>query len=286
MKTSLVTFNGQSTHGLVNDSILLDRALHYGDGLFETIAIRAPIQNITQHPLFSYHIKRLQYGCEKLFFPPLDTKNLIDQVNKFLNAAGMSDRWILKIILTRGVGERGYAIPSPKVFHPNIILIQNQWPSAPVDYVMEGIQAEFSKIILYPEPHVAGVKHLNRLTQVLASRQLSKGCQEALLLDNQSCVIEGIKSNLFAVIDGILCTPCLKQQGILGVARAWILDYCRRENIPVKIKTIQQSELLDAEHIFVCNSVIGIWPVLKLENKQYGRGYLPHCLQAAWGQEV
>lgn len=286
MKTSLITLNGQLTHGLVDDTILLDRALHYGDGLFETIAIRSPIQNIIQHPLFSYHIKRLQNGCEKLFFPSLDIKNLTHQINDFLKKSDISDRWILKIVLTRGVGERGYVIPEPKVLNPNIILIQNKWPNYVVDYSRQGIQSEFSGITLYPEPHIAGVKHLNRLTQILASKQLSKKCQEALLLDNQGFVIEGIKSNLFAVIDGWLYTPCLEQQGILGVARAWILDYCQRENIPVKIRRIQKFELLNAEHIFVCNSVMGIWPVLKLENKQYSIGHLPQGLQIAWEQEV
>tara|TARA_R110002110_G_scaffold404606_1_gene623185 strand:- start:227702 stop:228601 length:900 start_codon:yes stop_codon:yes gene_type:complete len=272
--------NGQRT----DSPLLLDRALHYGDGLFETMAIRSPIEDISHHPLLTYHLKRLQHGCERLFFPALEAQNIIKQINNFLAQVHISqpdfEPWVLKLILTRGVGQRGYAIPECQ--KPNIILIQSKWPSYAVDYSLSGIRAEFSKITLYPEPNTAGVKHLNRLTQVLASQSLSLDCQEAVLLDDDNFAVEGIKSNLFAVIDGQLHTPCLNRQGILGVTRAWILDLCRELNIDVKIFPIQKANLLDAEQIFVCNSIMGIWPIIKLESKQFVVGDLSRHLQHAW----
>lgn len=275
----LTLFNGEpSQHPLLHD-----RALHYGDGLFETITLFQPIKQFSDHPLYDYHLKRLAHGIANLLLPADCLQRALSQIDELLRQSKQSAPWILKLVITRGKGQRGY--PIPEVQNPNIILIQAAYPKWPQNYNKQGIRAEFSPIILQADP-LPGIKHCNRLLQVLASQYISEACQEAILLSPEQYVIEGTKSNLFAVYKDKLLTPCLKHQGVAGVARAWILDYCQKTDMPCHIEPIHKSKLLEAEHIFVCNSVIGLWPVTELDNKQFAVGHWVQSMQLAWGAHI
>lgn len=266
-----------------SNSLLYDRGLHYGDGIFETISIRN-IDTLSQHPFFHYHLQRLKLGLEKLLFPVIDFEVLLKEVNAFIrNANKVQPVWILKLIITRGQSGRGY---TPSHSQPNIILLQNKYPTYPEAFSTEGIEAGWSKIQLPIDPQLAGIKHLNRLSQVLASIETPSTCQEVLLCNARKNVIEGSKSNLFVVIKGQIFTPCLKDSGVQGVMRSYLLQHLRTKRYFVEERVLFEADLAQAEEIFVCNSIIGIWPIRRLLHQTYKVGSVTKMLQAALKQET
>lgn len=231
-----------------------DRGLLYGDGLFETILI-----SHSRAILLDEHLRRLAEGCERLAlnFP----EQLRTEIPRFLEAHKATDG-VLKVILTRGPGGRGYRPPEHQL--PSRIL---QWHQLPPDidlHALRGIQAMFCRHLVSRNPSLAGLKHLNRLDQVMASAELLPDTVEGLMSDENGSVIEGTRSNIFAVIEGLLCTPDLSYAGVRGVLRDSLITRLRASGIEVSVRDIPGSELMKASEIFICNSVIGVWPVVHL----------------------
>jgi 4-amino-4-deoxychorismate lyase len=117
---------------------------------------------------------------------------------------------------------------------------------------------------LSENPATAGLKHLNRLDQVLASLELSSDCPEGLICNSRGHLVEGIKSNVFLVKSGTLVTPQLDLCGVAGIQRDVILAMCRIHQLPVQVREVQFAEVHAADEVFLCNSVFGIWPVIEL----------------------
>ncbi len=266
------------------NSLFYDRGLHYGDGVFETITIRN-IDFLQQHPFYNYHLQRLKLGLEKLFFPDIDFEVLLNEVNAFIaKANSIQAIWVLKLMITRGQGGRGYR---PHDYsQPNIILLQRNYPIYPETFSTDGIDVEWSNIVLPIDPQLAGIKHLNRLSQVLASIEASSTCQEVLLCNARGNVIEGSKSNIFVVINDQVFTPCLKDSGVRGVMRAYLLNCLKTKGYFVEERLLFASDLAKAEEIFVCNSIIGIWPIRRLLHQTYRVGSLTKMLQTTLKQET
>ena len=267
-----------------SNSLFYDRGLHYGDGVFETITIRN-IDFLQQHPFYNYHLQRLKLGLEKLFFPDIDFEVLLNEVNAFIaKANSIQAIWVLKLMITRGQGGRGYR---PHDYsQPNIILLQRNYPIYPETFSTDGIDVEWSNIVLPIDPQLAGIKHLNRLSQVLASIGASSTCQEVLLCNARGNVIEGSKSNIFVVINDQVFTPCLKDSGVRGVMRAYLLNCLKTKGYFVEERLLFASDLAKAEEIFVCNSIIGIWPIRRLLHQTYRVGSLTKMLQTTLKQET
>ncbi|MGE4349528.1 MAG: aminodeoxychorismate lyase [Candidatus Berkiella sp.] len=267
-----------------SNSLFYDRGLHYGDGVFETITIRN-IDFLQQHPFYNYHLQRLKLGLEKLFFPDIDFEVLLNEVNAFIAKANRIQAiWVLKLIITRGQGARGYR---PHDYsQPNVILLQRNYPIYPETFSTDGIDVEWSNIVLPIDPQLAGIKHLNRLSQVLASIGASSTCQEVLLCNARGNVIEGSKSNIFVVINDQVFTPCLKDSGVRGVMRAYLLNCLKTKGYFVEERLLFASDLAKAEEIFVCNSIIGIWPIRRLLHQTYRVGSLTKMLQTTLKQET
>jgi len=119
-------------------------------------------------------------------------------------------------------------------------------------------------------PELAGIKHLNRLEQVLARNEWTDDFQEGLMLDTESNVIEGTMSNLFLINQSGLLTADLSQCGIEGVIRQRIMAWAYQNDIPCSLnKHLRLEDVFAADALFICNSVIGIWPVKQLENMTY-----------------
>jgi 4-amino-4-deoxychorismate lyase len=237
--------NGQS-----GDSVaVFDRGLAYGDGLFETIRL------INGQPLlFPLHLARLQAGCQRLGLH-FDTEALLNEIRQ-LSQFGTGQDQVLKIIITRGIGGRGYR-PAANLVANRILTLQPY--AEDVDAVTHGIQLYCCQTPLARQPLLAGLKHLNRLEQVLAAAELPQSCPEGLMRDTLGQVIEGTRSNLFLVLDDQLVTPDLSHSGINGVLRQWLCD-----TQSVDIRTVDLAMLLAATEVFVCNSVFGIYPVTAL----------------------
>jgi len=238
----------------------LDRGLAYGDGLFETILVREG-----RPCLWKEHAERLTRGCQRLRIPEPDLYELEQEA---LGICAGSDEAILKLILTRGSGGRGYRAPDDSnpwhgfSLHPR--------PDYPEAFRSEGVRLRVCDMRLGRNPELAGIKHLNRLEQVLARNEWTDDCQEGLMLDTESNVIEGTMSNLFLITQQGLLTADLSQCGIEGVMRQRIMARAQQQDIPCRLsKHVRLEDVFGAQALFLCNSVIGIWPVRQLENMTY-----------------
>jgi 4-amino-4-deoxychorismate lyase len=247
-----------------------DRGLAYGDGLFETIAVSAG-----QPALLERHLARLDKGCMRLGIP-VDLVSLASELQAFCAALGEG---VAKLILTRGDGLRGYGPPASAT--PRRILMGSPLPSYPASYAEQGVRLFPCVTRLAEQPLLAGIKHLNRLEQVLARAEWQDAeYAEGLLRDCSGRVIEGVYSNLFLLREGALITADLKRCGVAGVMRAELLEQGRALGWPVEVRDIDYAELLDADEVFLCNSVYGVWPVRALGAHDWPVGPLTRKLQA------
>ena len=266
-----ITINGITAEHLS----VMDRGLHYGDGLFETIAC------IDGHKQFwDEHIDRMRSGAERLF---IDT-SAIDHFNTDVKAILSQHKiknCVIKLILTRGQGERGYRSPSPQ--HPTRIVILSDLPNYPDTMSTNGIDTCYCSHTISINRNIAGIKHLNRLDNVLARNEWHDEYQEGFMLDDNDNVIEGTMSNVFMVRQNELMTPLLNDCGIDGIIRSQVLSIAQECNIDTFITEIKKSDIAEMDEIFICNSLIGIWPVKSLANKNYHVGNITkkfsHLLQ-------
>lgn len=238
-----------------------DRGLQFGDGVFETIAVQEG------EPLCrEAHLARLEEGCRRLSIACPDRNLLEHEINEL---CGPLESAVLKIIITRGTGGRGYQ--APEKIAPSRILAIHDRPDYPSEYYREGIPSYVCSRRLAHHPDLAGIKHLNRLEQVLLSHEVAAApCPEGIVLDPGGNVIEGSRSNLFMVKDGELITPDLSRCGVAGVIRESIIRQHRDEGIETDVRDITLEEVYEADEVFYCNSVIGVWPVRSIGNKKYG----------------
>jgi 4-amino-4-deoxychorismate lyase len=243
-------------NGIMEEKIsTADRGLAYGDGIFRTLATKAG------KPLFwPRHFARLADDCRRLDIPPPLESPLLNEVEQ---VARERDQGAVKIIVTRGPGERGYALPSnPQATR---VVMGMPLPVWPPEYFSAGIRARLCDLRLSEQPRLAGIKHLNRLENVLARAEWDDpAIAEGLLLDQHSNLIEGVTSNLFLVRNGILITPDLSRCGVAGVTRERILAWAHKAGWVSEIRDVKLDELWDAEEILVCNSLIGVWQIREI----------------------
>lgn len=253
-------------NGVNTDSLnLQDRGLQYGDGLFETIAVRNQ-----QLEFWQRHMQRLLDGCRRLGIPLPDSELLLAEARRLLD--GRTEA-VLKIIVTRGQGGRGFRAPAEPDSKPSRILAIYDLPDYPVDNQDNGIAARYCDTKLGTSPALAGIKHLNRLEQVLArSEWQDESIFEGLMLTAHDRVIEGTMSNLFFVKAGILHTPDLSNSGVAGIMREVVLEIAHRHKISVEIAHFSKADLSGSDEIFICNSLIGIWPVRQLQIQKFSIG--------------
>ena len=184
-----------------------------------------------------------------------------------------------KLIVTRGEGLRGYAPPQPS--RPCRVLLGSPAPTYPSEHAEQGVRLFPCVTRLAEQPLLAGLKHLNRLEQVLARAEWqSPAYAEGLMCDSAGRVIEGVYSNLLLCKDGQLLTAELSRCGVAGVMRAEVLAQAERLGIVVHIRDISRAELLAADEVFLCNSLYGIWPVRELQGHDWPVGPLTRKLQA------
>ncbi|MDO7898003.1 aminodeoxychorismate lyase [Pseudomonas citrulli] len=256
--------------GLPADVLSLkDRGLAYGDGLFETLAVRGG-----QPVLLERHLQRLETGCRRLALK-VDPVALGAELGAY--ARGLGDG-VLKLIVTRGDSLRGYA--ADPAAPARRILQGNPAPAYPATHAEQGVQLFPCTVRLSEQPLLAGLKHLNRLEQVLARAEWTDAqYAEGLMLDTSGRVIEGVFSNLFMVRDGVLITADLGRCGVAGVMRAELLFQAESRGIATRITDIALEQLHQADEVFVCNSVYGVWPVRACGSARWSVGPLTRKLQ-------
>lgn len=253
-----------------------DRGLAYGDGLFETMA--------AEHGRIrwlEYHLQRLGDGCRRLGIPPPELEVLRDEIAACCPKSGKA---VVKLIVTRGPGARGYGPPEdPAVTR---LVGAMPWPNRPSSRYSAGIALKYCELRLGENPALAGLKHLNRLEQVLASAELRDGdADEGLLLDQGGRVVGGTRSNVFAVKGHELITPRLNRCGVKGVMRRIVLESAADAGLRGLESDLQPAELLEADALFVTNAIFGIWPVRTLERRVYAPNAAVRRLQSLLGYD-
>jgi 4-amino-4-deoxychorismate lyase len=246
-----------------------DRGFQFGDGVFETLAVCAgkPL-------LWERHLQRLFEGCARLRIDPPAERMLRDETEQLCVHV---QRAVLKLVVTRGSSERGYALPKDGT--PTRVLTLRPWPPYPEKAAQAGVDVCLCRTRISRNPQLAGIKHLNRLEQVLARAEWQREFAEGFMFDDRDRLIEGIASNVFVVSRGTLLTPELSESGVAGVMRAVVLEYAQAASLPCKITGITRSQLDAAEEIFLSNSLIGIWPVRRVESRVYEPGEVTRRVQ-------
>lgn len=260
--------DGQPTTTVPSD----DRGLQYGDGVFETLAWRGG-----QLRFVDLHLARLARGLAALGIPALDPARL----RADLALACAPGDAVLKLIVTRGSSARGYAAPTPAT--PRRILSRQPWPVDPESWSEQGVDVIWSDVTLGEQPALAGLKHLNRLEQVLARTALQQDtagrAQEALLCTSAGFVICGTMTNVFAVEGHTLLTPALGRAGVAGIMRSVILREAQRLRLRATEADLPRDWLATAGEVFLSNARIGIWPVRSLGGRALGVGAVTRQLQ-------
>lgn len=233
-----------------------DRAFQYGDGLFETVAIRKG-----EPRLWDYHLDRLETGCERLRFRRPSRSVLTEWLEQALSCRDKSTGdATVKIVLTAGQSERGYARGTG--IEATVYFGVFDAAAVPEKHYRDGVDVVICQTRLATYSATAGCKTLNRLEQVLArSEVLEHGTFEGLTLDADGRLICGTMSNVFTITDNSISTPSLDRCGIEGVMRRLVITALQQRDLTVVVRDISESELLDADEVFLCNSQFGVIPV-------------------------
>ncbi len=281
--TQNITLNSALVSTLVNgESIesvsVRDRGFQFGDGLFETIAV-----NRSKPILWDQHIHRLKTGCDRLKLPQPNESQLFDEALSLFQGI---EKGVLKIIYTRGYGERGYQ--RAKKTDPTRVLQRHSWPEYPEENKTNGIRIRLCETKLGHNPMLAGLKHLNRLEQVIARAEWQDYSQifEGIMLDLKGDVIAGTMTNVFFVLNNVLVTPDLTNCGINGVIRELILTTQHDLNITLSVRNVDLQEFSRADEIFITNSLIGVWPVNQFNQSSYAVGPVTKCISRTIGNLI
>tara|TARA_R110000782_G_scaffold34158_3_gene81791 strand:- start:232 stop:1077 length:846 start_codon:yes stop_codon:yes gene_type:complete len=255
---------------------VLDRGLSYGDGVFETLRVAHG-----HIGLLEYHMARLRRGLCALRL----TVDLVEITNELNAVAQRLHNGIIKLTLTRGTGPRGYAMPNTA--QPTRIC-QSLPPAVyPAERFSAGITLFECQTRLAVQPLLAGIKHLNRLEQVLArSEWTDPAYAEGLVRDIGGDVIECTMSNLFIRHDDRWITPDLRGCGVQGVMRDYLIDRLSESGQPVVVRSIDYATVLQSTEIFCCNSLYGVWPIVGLADISWPVGPQTRHAQALAEQVI
>ncbi len=231
----------------------LDRGLHYGDGLFETVIARNGRIRFE-----ALHQQRLASGCQRLGMPM--PRGLWEQARALAHQFGHA---LLKLILTRGSAmQRGYGVSGQEQGRPVLLVYPAPDPVDPAEVSVDLLQARLGE-----NPLLAGIKHCNRLEQVLARMQLQPGAFEGLMVSSSGRLISGTMSNVFLDTEAGLVTPALNLCGVAGVLRAVVLREAAAMGTAVRVADLPLAVLQDCRGLFLTNVRLGVLPVTRLDGR-------------------
>lgn len=244
----------------------MDRGLAYGDGVFRTLRL-----SHSQPCSWTLHYHRLEFDCNALSIVCPSSEVLLDDIQSLSD--GTEDSSVIKIIVTRGESVRGYAVPP--LAQPTRIVMRTAMPQFPENYYQDGVTLHLCNIRLARQTRLAGIKHLNRLENVLARMEWTDhGIADGLMMDEGGDVIECTSANLFARFGETLVTPDLSASGVIGVTRERVMKLAPSLGYMVEVRHLRLSELMDADEVLICNSLFGVWQVRYLSSHAWQAGTL------------
>jgi 4-amino-4-deoxychorismate lyase len=251
-------------NGVPGDLIpVSDRGFRYGDGCFETMAVRnGGIR------LWDRHYRRLSDACRRLGIRTGVNREQLERELAGLTAG--VDRAVVRLTVTRGADEAGYR-PEPGLVGNRVasLLPDRVYPTT---HRTNGIKVHLCEARISRNPRLAGIKHLNRLEQVMARAEWGEEFVEGLLCDDRGQVIEGTITNVFIASQHRVSTPRLDECGVAGVMRAEVIDRLRALGISCREEPVSVEQLLAADECFLTNAVIGIWPVTGINDTRFAIG--------------
>jgi 4-amino-4-deoxychorismate lyase len=221
------------------------------------------------------HYQKLLHDCHSLGISCPDFDRLTGELQLLLPEYPDA---VFKLIVTRGQAVRGYA-PAPDSI-PTHLWDVSPMPHYPPDWAVRGVLLHLCELRLSEQPRLAGIKHLNRLENVLAAAEVA-GAAEGLLLDAQGHVIEGTRSNVFLVAKGKLITPDLSRCGVAGVQRDRVMGCAKHLGMTIEVRQVVLDELVGADEVFLSNSVFGLWSVSRFEQRRWTDFGIVQGLRAA-----
>jgi len=273
-------------NGITTDYLTInDRSIHYGDGLFETI-----LCNNNKLYYWPQHFQRLQTSAQRLKIACPQEQVLLDDITKLLdtNKPGAKSvsisgfksgskseaAYAIKIIVSRGAGERGYKFSKNTTSNRFVLLsaLETDYSSFLSHQLLSG-ELFICKQQVSINENLAGIKHLNRLDNVLARNEWKDNAKnnfiDGLMLNANQHVIEGTMSNLFAIKDKQLFTPDLGLSGVNGIMREIIIDLASKNNIKTSVDNFTIETLFSMDELFISNSLIAMKAVTKLRDSLY-----------------
>lgn len=250
-----------------------DRGFAYGDGVFRTLKV---VNGLPEH--WPLHYQTLVKDCSAIGIVCPSAEVFISDFKQLSTVDDVVS--VVKIIVTRGEGERGYKPPA--ITMPMRIMIKSSLPDYPDSYESEGIKLHLCETRIAHQPVLAGVKHLNRLENVLARMEWhDSDVAEGLMLDVAGNVIECTAANIFARFGDVLVTPKLDLCGVAGITRQRILSNTHKLKLKTAIETMDLNKLLKADEVVICNSLFITWQVRTLANKTWTKQTLATNLRKA-----
>lgn len=266
--TPIVLINGAKQSKIS----IFNRSIQFGDGLFETCVVE------NKKILFWVnHLARLNRGCEQLKISKVDESVWLSDVKKALSLYRY-DRCVVKLILSRGESLRGYGFQDDIKPVRAVIVSELQKVTLNNSFSLEYCHSGYDS-----NPKLAGIKHCNRLEQVLARAGLKS--DEGIMLDENHNVISVTQGNIYAIRGNTLITPKLDKCGVEGTRRAVILDLAKPLGIKVKVDTLSVKELGQADEVFISNSIIGIQSISQIGDISFGESPITKKIKDAFTEK-
>jgi 4-amino-4-deoxychorismate lyase len=249
-------------NGSFNQTISpLDRGFAYGDGVFRTMLMRNGLPDY-----WPAHYQKLVADCSAIGIVCPSAELLMSDLQQLFSVEEVA---VAKIIITRGEGTRGYTPPA--IIAPTRAVIKSKMPEYPPENFSEGVHLCICETRLANQPKLAGIKHLNRLENVLARMEwqdanIASGIVEGIMLDMHGNVIECTSANIFARFGEKLITPSLDLCGIAGITRQHVLDIAYKLSLVPAIEVFDLNKLYQADEMIICSSLYGAWQVSSVQN--------------------
>jgi 4-amino-4-deoxychorismate lyase len=249
-----------------------DRGFAYGDGVFRTLVMRNGVPES-----WPQHYQKLVADCAAINIVCPSAELLMSDLQQLFL---LDEVAVAKIIITRGEGNRGYT--PPPITAPMRVVTKSAMPEYPEERFNIGVSLHVCDTRLPLQPKLAGIKHLNRLENVLARMEWNdQNIADGILLDMNDNVIECTAANIFARFGDTLITPSLTQCGVAGITRQRIIALADTISLNVSIETFDLKKLFAADEVIICNSIYNAWQVKKIHEKTYQSHALAANIRAA-----
>jgi 4-amino-4-deoxychorismate lyase len=254
----------------------LDRGFAYGDGVFRTMLMRDG-----QPDNWPLHYQKLVADCAVIGIVCPSAELLMSDMQQLFSTDIIDKRLaVAKIIITRGEGERGYA--QPAITNPTRVVLKSTMPQYVEENHLNGVQLHLCKTKLGEQGKLAGIKHLNRLENVMARMEWhEESIFDGVMLDHQGSVIECTMSNIFARFDKVLITPDLSRCGVAGVTRQRIIWLESMLKLNVEVKPLPLVKMALADEVIICNSLYGALQVNQVGHYKWPQQNLAKNIRSA-----